>query len=162
PLGLIGETIWRVPSLAAPEATSVEDSVLRVEGPDQPSPPQHSTLTRFPAVQLFVERARAVEGSFQVTPQNAAAIARVCPRLDGIRVRTESAAVRVRGRRVPGIADRLRNGFVLKLGGSRALVPRHQTLAATFDWSWALLSGAEQALLRRLSVFVGVWTLDAA
>src|SRR5205085_10265767 len=115
-----------------------------------------------PAVQLFVERARAVEGGFELTAGNAAAVARVCRQLDGIPLAIELAAARVRALPVEQLAKRLEASFRLLSGGGAGSPARHETLAATFDWSWELLSEAERVLLRRLAVFAGGWTLEAA
>jgi predicted ATPase/DNA-binding SARP family transcriptional activator len=159
PLGLRGETAWRVPSLSLPP--SVDSSGLRVDSPATTGSSLPSTLMDYEAVRLFVERARAAEASFEMTPGNAQAIVQICRRLDGIPLAIELAAARVRSLSVEEIDARLRDGFGLLTGGGPAL-PRQQTLAATFDWSWNLLSPAEQTLLCRLSVFAGGWTLAAA
>ena len=99
---------------------------------------------------------------FSVTPENAAAITQICQRLDGIPLAIELAAARVNVLGVEQIAARLGNAFRLLTGGSRTALPRQQTLRALMDWSYNLLSDAERALLRRLSVFAGGWTLEAA
>jgi predicted ATPase/DNA-binding SARP family transcriptional activator len=173
PLGLRGETVWRVPSLSLPavvdgswlmgdgttESTAAAPATInstRVAG-TQPSAINHSE-----AVQLFVERARAAEASFEITPQNAPAIAQLCRRLDGIPLAIELAAARVRSLSVHEIAARLQEGFGLLAEQGPALLPRQRTMAAALDWSWDLLSPAEQTLLQRLSVFAGGWTLEAA
>ena len=108
---------------------------------------RHRHLLDYAAVRLFVERARAAEAAFALTPRNAPAIVQVCRRLDGIPLAIELAAARVRSLSVEEIGARLRDGFGLLTGGGRALLPRQQTLAATFDWSWDLLSagGADPA-----------------
>src|SRR5205823_2932735 len=111
---------------------------------------------------LFVERARAVREDFAVTTANALALAQVCARLDGIPLAIELAAARVRVLPVEQIAGRLDDRFRLLTGGSRTALPRQQTLRALIDWSYDLLSEPERALLRRLSVFAGGWTLEAA
>lgn len=146
-LGLRGETIWRVPSLALPPPAG------RLAEP---------AAAAYPAVQLFVARARAVQACFEITPGNAPTIAQVCRQLDGVPLAIEMAAARVRSLSVEEISARLHNGFGLLTDTGRAQLPRQQTLAATFDWSWDLLSSPEQTLLRRLSVFAGGWTLEAA
>lgn len=157
-LGLRGETVWRVPPLALPPAGDEPFPGAAVRCAGQPAP----SLPTAAAVRLFVECARAAEASFEMTPHNAAAIVRVCRRLDGIPLAIELAAARVRSLTVEQIDARLRDGFRLLTGRGATLAPRQQTLAATFDWSWALLSPAERSLLRRLSVFAGGWTLAAA
>src|SRR5207249_1309780 len=96
------------------------------------------------------------------TPQNARVVAQVCQRLDGIPLAIELAAARVKALSVEKINERLDDMFRLLTGGSRTALPRQQTLQALIDWSYELLSLSEQALLRRLSVFAGGWTLEAA
>jgi non-specific serine/threonine protein kinase len=145
-LGITGETAYRVPSLSLPAAQA-----LTLE-----------TLHESEAVRLFGERATAVQPHFALTPANAAAVAQVCQRLDGIPLALEMAAARVRGLSVEQLAARLDQRFRLLTGGSRAALPRQQTLRATVDWSYELLSAAEQTLFSRLSVFAGGWTLEAA
>jgi predicted ATPase len=117
---------------------------------------------RHEAVQLFFDRARTVVPSFVVTGQNPAAVAQVCHRLDGIPLAIELAAARVKVLPVETIADRLDDRFRLLTSGSRTALPRQQTLRALIDWSYDLLSEPERRLLRRLSVFAGGWTLEAA
>jgi len=146
-LGLTGEVAWRVPSLSLPDAGGLQP---------------FETLAQYSGIRLFVERARAAQPGFALTRQNVGAVLEVCHRLDGIPLAIELAAAWARALSVQQIASRLVDGFRLLRGGCRGLLPRHQTLAATFNWSWDLLSPAEQALLRRLSVFVGGWTLDEA
>ncbi|HVG95668.1 MAG TPA: tetratricopeptide repeat protein [Chloroflexota bacterium] len=147
PLGVAGEVVWRVPSLRLPDPADG----ARV-----------GRLADVEAVRLFVERARAVVPGFALDGSNAAAVAEVCRRLDGIPLALELAAARVRALAVEQIAARLDDRFRLLVGGSRTALPRHRTLAATLDWSYQLLAPAERALLRRLTVFAGGWTLDAA
>ena len=132
-LGVTSETAWLVPPLANAEA-----------------------------LQLFVERARAVTPGFAVTDANVGAITDICRRLDGIPLAIELAAARVRVLSVEQIAQRLGDAFRLLTGGSRTALPRHRTLRATMEWSHALLSVREQVLLRRLAVFAGTFSLDAA
>jgi predicted ATPase/DNA-binding XRE family transcriptional regulator len=146
-LGLTGEVSWRVPSLPLP--------------PLQPLPPPER-LTEFAAVRLFFERAHAAHPPFAITARNATAVAQVCERLDGIPLALELAAVRVRGMAIEELATRLDHRFRLLTGGSRAALPRQQTLRATIDWSYQLLAPAERLLFVRLSVFASRWTLDAA
>jgi predicted ATPase/transcriptional regulator with XRE-family HTH domain len=146
-LGIVGEVSWRVPSLALPPADTL---------------PPISDLLQIEAVRLFVERARAVQPGFVVTAQNAAAVAQVCRRLDGIPLAIELAAARLRGLTVEQIAARLDDQFRLLTGGSRTALPRQQTLRAAVDWSHDLLSEPERVVFRRLSIFVGGWTLEAA
>ena len=147
PLGIGGESIFRVPPLAAPDA----DQALPLD-----------RLAQLEALQLFAERARATQPSFQLTEGNAAALAQICQRLDGIPLAIELAAARVRVLTVEQIAARLDDRFRLLSGGSRTALPRHQTLQSLIDWSYDLLTDQERVLLRRLAVFVGGWTLEAA
>jgi predicted ATPase/DNA-binding SARP family transcriptional activator len=115
-----------------------------------------------PAVQLFVERARAVRPSFALTPANAGVVASICRRLDGVPLALELAAARVKALPLQEIAARLDDRFALLTAGPRTSEARHRTLKATLDWSHDLLTGDERTVLRRLSAFRGGWTLDAA
>jgi len=147
PLGVPGETAWRVPSLSAPaRGTESEPEVL----------------ASFDAVRLFLERASKARPTFQLTAENAPAIARVCLRLDGVPLAIELAAARVRGLTVEQVASGLDHRFRLLTGGARTVLPRQQTLQASVDWSYGLLSDAERGVFRRLAVFAGGFTLDAA
>jgi non-specific serine/threonine protein kinase len=146
-LGVTGEAIWHIPSLALPplnESLDVGD------------------LLQYEAIQLFVDRATLALPSFKLTPENAQVVAQICARLDGIPLALELAAARVKVLKVEQIATRLDDCFRLLTSGSRTALPRQQTLRATMDWSWDLLTPAEQALWRRLAVFTGGWTLEAA
>jgi len=147
PLGVEGEAPWRVPSLTLP---------------DEKALPAIESLTQYEAVRLFIERAIAVRPNFQVTNENAPAVAQICHRLDGIPLAMELAAARTRMMTPEQIAEGLMDRFHLLTGGVRTLLPRQQTLQASVDWSYNLLAEDERALLRRLSVFVGSFTLDAA
>jgi len=147
PLGISGEIASRVPSLSLAEFGGPADM---------------ETLARSEAVQLFVERARAVQSTFALTPQNARAVADVSRHLDGIPLAIELAAARVAVLPVEQIAARLSDRFSLLTEGRRSALPRHRTLRAAMDWGYNLLSEPEQMLLRRLSVFAGGWTLEAA
>ena len=109
-----------------------------------------------------MERAALVSPSFELTPENGLVIAEICRRLDGMPLAIELAATRVRALSLQQIAVLLDDRFHLLTGGSRTAPLRHQTLAAALDWSYALLSGVEQKVLMRLSVFAGGWTLEAA
>ncbi len=146
PLNISGEMVWRVPSLALPDAARI---------------PSLAHLRHYDAIQLFVERATAVAANWQLA-ENAAPVVQVCARLDGIPLAIELAAARLKVLSAQEIAARLDDRFNLLTGGSRIAMPRHQTLRAAMDWSYDLLSDAERALLRRLSVFAGGWTLEAA
>ena len=111
---------------------------------------------------MFCERARAADTSFEITDENAPAVVEICQRLDGIPLAIELAAARVRALSPRQIADRLDDRFRLLTGGSRTVMPRHQTLRAAIDWSFDLLPDAERSVLWRLSVFSGTFSLDAA
>ena len=153
-LRIAGETTYQVPSLAFPE---------RVDDREAPSTTHDATrITQYEAVRLFIDRAVVVAPDFAVTNINAPAVAQICHRLDGIPLAIELAAARVRSMSVEQIAARLDDQFHLLTGGSRTALPRHQTLRALIDWSHDLLTEQERALLRRLSVFAGGWTLEAA
>jgi predicted ATPase/class 3 adenylate cyclase len=153
PLGVGGEATFTVPSLGLPDAIDPRRAV------DEPGLVQ---IGEVEAVRLFVDRARAVLPTFRLDAANVVAVVEVCRRLDGIPLALELAAARVTVLSVQEIADRLGDRFRLLTGGGRAAVPRQQTLQAAIDWSWDLLEGADRALLRRLSVFAGGWTLEAA
>lgn len=146
-LGAGGEAPFRVPSLSTPDIRHM---------------PSFDDLTQSEAVRLFVERAAQASPDFSLVPANAPVIARICSRLDGIPLAIELAAARVRLLSVDQIAARLDDSFRLLTGGSRTVLPRHQTLKALIDWSYNLLSEAERRLFLQLSVFAGGWTLEAA
>ncbi len=146
-LGIAGESAYRVPSLGVPDLNSM---------------PPLDEMSRMDAVRLFVERATASQPKFALTVQNAGTVAQICKRLDGIPLAIELAAARVKVLSVEQIASRLDDRFRLLTGGSRTALPRQQTLRAMVDWSYSLLSEKEQILFRRLAVFVGGWTLEAA
>ena len=124
--------------------------------------PPIEKLRHYEAVELFVERAEEVNSRFELTEQNASAVARLCQRLDGIPLAIELAAARVRVLSAEQIAGRLEDSFRLLATESRTALPRHQTLRATINWSHELLSEKEKVMFRRLSVFAGGWTLEAA
>jgi predicted ATPase/class 3 adenylate cyclase len=147
-LGIPGESLMPVPSMSLPLASVADD--------DLPG------LAECDAVRLFVDRARAVTPSFALTVENAPAIAQICRRLDGIPLAVELAAARIRSLPPQQIAARLDDRFRLLTGGTRTALPRHRTLRAAFDWSFDLLSPAEQALVPRLAVFGGGFSLEAA
>jgi predicted ATPase/DNA-binding SARP family transcriptional activator len=146
-LGVPGETAYRVPSLGLPDPHQAEDVEI---------------MAQSEAVRLFVSRAMLSRPGFQVTAQNAPAIAQICRRLDGIPLAIELAAGRVSALSVEQIAARLADSFRLLTGGSRTALPRQQTLRASIDWSYSLLSEPEHLLLKRLSAFSGGWTIEAA
>ena len=145
-LGIDGETVYRVPSLSLPgQAEVTREAAMGCE-----------------SVQLFVERASAANPKFQLTDANASSVAQICSRLDGIPLAIELAASRITVFSPEQIAKRLDDRFKLLTGGSRTALPRQQTLRALIDWSYDLLEEPERALLRRLSVFAGGWTFEAA
>ena len=141
-----GETTWRAPSLGVPPL----------------EPPQRRAARGYDAVVLFVERARQARPNFTVTDANAAAVAQICQRLDGIALALELAAARVRTLPVERLAVELDQRFRVLTGGARTSLPRQRTLAASVDWSYDLLDDDEQTVLRRLGAFVGGFSLDAA
>jgi predicted ATPase len=144
-LGIEGEQLVPVPPLGVPEADADLAAINQAE-----------------AVRLFADRAAAVKPGFQVTAQNAAAVAAVVRRLDGIALAVELAAARVPAMTVAELARRLEHCFAVLGAGRRGAVERHQTLRAAIDWSYGLLGGPEQGLLARLAVFAGGATLVAA
>ena len=125
-------------------------------------PPENSVDDDYPSVRLFVDRARAVRPDFSITDANREAIAEICRRLDGMPLAIELAAARLRALTPPQIVERLADRFRLLTSGSRTALPRHQTLRAVVEWSWELLEPDEQAVARRLSLFSGGATLEAA
>jgi predicted ATPase/DNA-binding XRE family transcriptional regulator len=124
--------------------------------------PAPDALSRYDAIQLFVQRAQAVKPRFRLTNGNASAVAEICYRLDGLPLAIELAAARIKIFSPTELAERLADRFQLLIGGPRDVAARQQTLRNTIDWSYSLLSAAEQTLLCRLSVFVGGCTADAA
>jgi predicted ATPase len=142
-----GEVTFRVPSLSLPSG-------------DDEAPLE--AIRSSEGCSLFLARAQEVRPDFELQPENAAAVADIVRRLDGIPLALELATARLRMLSVDQIAERLHDRFRLLTGGRRTALPRQQTLQALIDWSWKLLDEKEQLLLRRLSVFSGGWTLDAA
>jgi predicted ATPase/DNA-binding SARP family transcriptional activator len=180
--GIVGEVAWPVPSLTVPEEGSLgrpvansnsnSESAVRSPGAEvqsRRSSSSSSSIGELPAellhseaVQLFVERARAVVASFAVTEARAAAVGAICRRLEGIPLAIELAAARLKVLSVEQVAARLDDRFRLLTGGSPTALRRQQTLRATMDWSYELLSEPQRAVLRRLSVFPGAFPLEAA
>jgi non-specific serine/threonine protein kinase len=153
-LGLTGEVAWSVPPLSLPD----QRPWVNPASPDE-------ALRRYQeseSVQLFVARAAASSPEFKVSAENGAWVAEICRRLDGMPLAIELAAARVRSLSVQEIARRLDDRFQLMTGGSRTAPPRQQTLRGALDWSYALLTAEEQTVLRRLSVFAGSASLEAA
>ena len=146
PLGISGEHIFRVPGLTVPPADLAAPGRLAV----------------FESVQLFAEHAALHRRGFIVDDANAAAVAAICVRLDGIPLALELAAARLGSLSASEISARLDQRFRLLTTGNRTVLPRHQTLRALIDWSYDLLSPQERSVFDRLSVFAGGWTLDAA
>jgi len=147
PLRVPGEVVFRVPSLAIPD-------------PDAAQVP--TALLDYEAVRLFVERAGAVSPGFELDESNAGAVARICHRLDGLPLALELAAARTDALAADALAERLDDRFRLLRAGSRTAPTRQQTLEAALDWSYELLADVERVLLRRLAVFSGGFTLEAA
>jgi predicted ATPase len=152
PLGIGGETLWQVRSLSLPTTPDAE-----AEGTSGAE-----TLMRHEAPRLFLDRARLRLPSFEFTQENAGAVARVCRKLDGIPLAIELATARMGALAVEQVAQRLEVSLDVLSGARRSAAPRQQTLKATLDWSHDLLSEAERVLFRKLSVFAGGWTLEAA
>jgi predicted ATPase/serine/threonine protein kinase len=146
PLHIYGEHEFPVPPLALPDPKSI---------------PPLEVLSRLPAIELFVERARAVKQQFALTRENAATVAAICSRLDGLPLAIELAAARIKLLSPSAMLTRLESRLSLLTGGARDLPTRQQTLRNTVEWSYGLLNEAEQKLLRRFSVFTGGCTLEA-
>jgi len=146
PLGVAGEVAWRVPPLTLPYPEKL---------------PAIEALARCEAVQLFVERAGQARPGFSLDETNARAVAEICYRLDGLPLAIELAAARVAAFSPVEIAERLGVGTALLTSPDRTATSRHRTLRAAIDWSYGLLTPAERALLCRLGVFVGGWTIEA-
>jgi predicted ATPase/class 3 adenylate cyclase len=147
PLNTAGERAFRLPSLAVPPAAaSVTAEDVRAYG----------------AVALFTDRAVSSDGRFKLTDENAASVAEIVARLDGIPLAIELAAARVKIVSPQQLTQKLNERFRVLTGGDRSALPRQQTLRATIDWSFDLLDERERALFRRLAIFSGGWTLQAA
>lgn len=146
-LGVIDELTWLVPSLSAPGS----QETLTVE-----------ELEGYESARLFADRASKGHPGFELTPENARAVARICVRLEGIPLAIELAAARVGMLSAGQISERLEHSLNLLTRGEQTADHRHRTLRATLDWGYELLGGPEQALLGMLSVFAGGFTLEAA
>jgi predicted ATPase/class 3 adenylate cyclase len=146
-LRVSGEITYAVPALTLPDTSAPIDT---------------AALGAYEAVRLFVARAKAVQPAFDLGDANAAAVANVCRRLDGIPLAIELAAACVRALSVQRIATRLEDRFALLKGGDRTALPRQQTLRALIDWSYDLLDVDERCIFQRLSVFAGTFTVEAA
>jgi predicted ATPase len=145
PLGITGEALWRVAPLSLPEENA---------GPAE--------IESAPAVQLLRDRASAVREDFAVDATTLSTMVRICRALDGMPLAIELAAARLRTMSIEQLANRLDDRFRLLTGGSRTALPRHRTLRAMVDWSWELLTDPERTVLRRLAVFWGGASLEAA
>ena len=146
-LHLQSEHVFPVPPLALPDITHL---------------PKSKALEQYASVALFVQRARAIQPTFQVSQSNGRAIAEICVRMDGLPLAIELAAARVRLLPPQALLARLSNSLQVLTGGAQTLEVRQQTLRNTIQWSYDLLDAQEQGLFRRLSVFVGGWSLEAA
>jgi predicted ATPase/transcriptional regulator with XRE-family HTH domain len=145
-LRIHGEWLYSVPALDMPKEYSIVDL---------------ETISEFPALVLFAERARAARSDFALNAENIRAVASICSQLDGLPLAIELIAARVKTLSLEQIAARLDDRFTLLTSGSRIAPSRQQTLRATLDWSYELLTETERELIRQLSVFVGGFTLDA-
>lgn len=147
-LHLYGEHEYPVPPMDMP-------------GADESEPTTATSLSKFEAIQLFVARARAIDAEFRLTDSNAATIAEICRRLDGLPLALELAATRLRLFNPKALLSRLEKSLPLLTGGARDMPDRHRTLYNSIDWSYNLLSPAEKQLFTLMSVFVGGYTLSA-
>jgi predicted ATPase/class 3 adenylate cyclase len=147
PLHLSGEHEYSVPPLAVPDLDASEPPAM---------------LAAYEAVQLFLERAQAVKPEFELTRENAPAVAEICARLDGLPLAIELGAARVRILSPQALLGRLSQRLALLTGGARDAPARQRTLRDTIEWSYGLLSAGEQRLFARLSVFLGGGTIEAA
>ncbi len=145
-LGIGGEFLYRLPSLSMPEATTGISA---------------EKASAYGAIALFVDRATASDTHFALSDTNAAIVAEICRRLDGIPLAIELAAARVKVMSIPKLAERLNERFRLLTGGSRAALPRQKTLGALIDWSYDLLTLHERVLFNRAGIFAGGFSLDA-
>ena len=143
-INLAGEASYYVPTLPIPEENAAEN------------------IDEYASVQLFAERAGLALSSFALTKENANTVIEICRLVDGIPLAIELAAARVNILQVEEILKQLQHPFTLLSGDGRKIAPRQQTIQASMDWSWGLLSEAEQIFLRQLSVFAGGWTIDSA
>jgi predicted ATPase/class 3 adenylate cyclase len=177
-LQVAGETVYQVPTLGVPAADDEGADTVPPVRPDRNGrvervgregiprramrPGLLSELGRHAAVRLFLDRAGSVQPTFRLDADNAAAVASICRRLDGIPLALELAAARTRALSVQAIAERLKDRFRLLVTGDQTVLPRQRTLRALIDWSFELLSEPERTLFRRLAVFAGGWTLESA
>ncbi len=147
PLNIAGETLWLVPTFATPDPQTIA---------------QTDSFLRFESLQLFAERATSVQAGFTLTADNAQTVAEICQRLDGIPLAIELAAARIKVLSAEQIADHIKSDrFALLTQGQRTASPRQQTLLATIDWSYNLLSEGEREFFRQVAVFQGGFGLEA-
>jgi predicted ATPase len=146
PLHVYGEHEFPVPPLPLPDLNSM---------------PAIDVLSRLPSISLFLERAKAVKHDFVLSPENAAAVAGICARLDGLPLAIELAAARIKLLPPSAMLAKLESRLNLLTGGAQDLPTRQRTLRSTVDWSYGLLNATEQTLFRRLAVFVGGCSLEA-
>ncbi len=144
-LKIEGEATYYLPSLSTPDGSDPLEKISEYE-----------------SIQLFVQRAALAQSTFQLTQENAQPIAEICRRLDGIPLAIELIVARLNILKVEEISKQLQNSFAILASNTRTPLSRHQTLRASIDWSWDLLTDAEQVFLRQLSVFAGGWTLEFA
>ncbi len=146
-LSVTGEQVWRVAPLGVPPSDGASTA---------------ADLSRMPAVRLFVDRARLANAAFELTNENAGAVARIVATIDGLPLATELAAARVRALPVEQVAERLGERLTMLTGGARTAPERQRTMEAAVRWSYELLTAPERVLFGRLAVFAGGWTLEAA
>jgi predicted ATPase/DNA-binding SARP family transcriptional activator len=146
-LRLAGEAVYHLASLAIPDHHKIQS----VE-----------EIAHYESVKLFFERARLVVSDFELTKANAETVVQICDRLDGIPLAIELAAGRVDIFTLDEILNQLNHSFDLLTSNTRSILPRHQTMRRSIDWSWSLLSESERVFMRHLSAFIGGWTLHSA
>src|SRR6185503_8627535 len=161
-LGINGETVYRVPSLSLPSTQGGVSASAAEDGGRSREDGGSRALMDYEAIRLFSERAIKANPQFTLTKDNAPYVAQICERLDGIPLAIELAAARLKLFTPQQIAERLDDRFKLLTGGNRTALPRQQTLRALIDWSYLTLNETEQEVLRRLAVFSGGWTFEAA
>lgn len=151
PLGLVGEKVWRVTPLSVPNPTHL---------PSHPAT-RLRVVESYESVQLFLQRAQALDETFRLTLENAETVASICAQLEGIPLAIELAAARVKAMTVDQVRERLQDPLGFLSQGGHTSVARQQTLRTMLDWSYGLLKEAPREMFRRVSLFVGGWTLEA-